>query len=69
MDYFSKRATEDSISGDDVARRYREASKGFLAPSEDWVHCKRIARCLWPEQIITEPLHRDGYYHYAPKLF
>jgi hypothetical protein len=69
MDYFKAAATEGSISGDDVNRRFREASKGFKAPSADWVNCKRICRCLWAGQVITEHIHLDGYYHHAPKLF
>ena len=65
-DYFNVKAEASSISGDDVNRRYREARLGHAAPSSDWAECKRICRCLWPGQVAKE-LHRDGYYHFAPK--
>jgi hypothetical protein len=67
--YFSAKAEAAGISGDDVNRRRREARLGHAAPSDDWVNCKRIIRCLWPEQESSNPyIYRDGYYHYAPKL-
>jgi hypothetical protein len=64
-DYFDVEAKAAGISGDDVNRRLREARLGHAAPSDDWVNCKRIARCLWPDQHASE-FHLDGYYHFAP---
>jgi hypothetical protein len=63
--YFSAKAEAAGISGDDVNRRLRESRLGHAAPSDDWVQCKRIARCLWPDQAATV-LHLADYYHYAP---
>jgi hypothetical protein len=67
LNYFSAKADAAGISGDDVNRRLREARLGHVTPSNDWVHCKRIARCLWPDQV-TRTMHLDGYYHFAPKM-
>ncbi|MBW2646913.1 MAG: hypothetical protein JRE23_12220 [Deltaproteobacteria bacterium] len=64
-EYFDVKAEAAGISGDDVNRRLREARRGHAAPSTDWVNCKRIARCLWPDQATRE-IHLDGYYHFAP---
>jgi hypothetical protein len=63
--YFSAKAEAAGISGDDVNRRRREARLGHAAPSDDWVQCKRIVRCLWPDQCAVK-VHLDGYYHFAP---
>jgi hypothetical protein len=64
--YFKAKAGDTGdISGDDVNRRLRESRLGHAAPSADWADCKRIARCLWPDQVATE-FHLDGYYHFAP---
>jgi hypothetical protein len=67
LDYFAVEADTAGISGDDVNRRLREARLGHAAPSDDWVNCKRIARCLWPDQE-SWVMHLDGYYHYAPRM-
>jgi hypothetical protein len=65
-DYFAVEASAAGISGDDVNRRRREAKLGFVnPPSADWAGCKRIARCLWPDQVATV-MHLDGFYHFAP---
>ena len=53
IDYYLQRATEDGISGDDVNRRHREDRYGFKAPSNDWVDCKAVIKCLWPNQYST----------------
>jgi hypothetical protein len=65
LDYFEVEASAAGISGDDVNRRLREARLGHVAPSGDWATCKRIIRCIFPDQVATE-IHRDGFYHYAP---
>ena len=63
--YFGVKAEAEGISGDDVNRRLREARYGHVAPSEDWKTCKRIVRCIWPDQVATR-MHLDGFYHFAP---
>jgi hypothetical protein len=67
-DYFEVGADAAGISGDDVNRRLREARLGHAAPSDDWATCKRIIRCIWPDQVATD-FHRDGFYHFAPSAF
>jgi hypothetical protein len=64
-DYFGVKAEAAGISGDDCNRRLREARLGHAAPSDDWATCKRIIRCIWPDQVATE-MHLDGFYHFAP---
>lgn len=64
-DYFEVEADAAGISGDDVNRRLREARQGLSAPTADWATCKRIIRCLWPDQV-ADCIHLDGFYHYAP---
>jgi hypothetical protein len=69
-DYFAAKAEGAGVSGDDVNRRLREARLGHAAPSDDWVECKRIVRCLWPDQTATRPINPAGeFFHFAPSLF
>ena len=64
-DYFDVKAEGAGISGDDVNRRLREARLGHAAPSNDWVNCKRIIRCIWPGQIASV-IHLLDHYHNPP---
>ena len=55
-DYFKKTATDNSISGDDVNRRRREARLGHAAPSKDWEQCHVVIHCIYKGQVPTKTL-------------
>jgi len=48
-------ADEPGISGDDLNRRYREASLGYAEPSPCWSDSDKEIRCIYPGQTITRP--------------